>query len=388
MKRKRMNEKKGAIQTHYESTDAGTLAFDRNEAVEDEVLSCLEIVRQIRKDYKGVAAVQSGLEGIEAKLQNLRTSTAPEEQIREQLNELMKVPLGEDKSLRLDTFRKSGAKATVRSEEEYIEQVGKMVRNTANNTALLMLTYQNDTVLEALIKQLGEIDFSSYKALRHKMGELSESPHLWHYNEKKKAFLVEWLLPFQDQLGKPIEAMTEEEFQAALKKVEALRDQKLEEMTHLMVDADREPFRAYNRTMNPVINGKDDTFWGGTETRDEFIGLMNKLISRFSFSLEDRYLIFRTKDGGFCYLIGFADEAFDLAVTTADGKLGLYPHIKVFVDGGEGDYKELTLESSSSNAKVFYNSLKTAVVPFLRAAAVMVETELSDEMKGAFDMWL
>lgn len=383
-----MNEKNGDFQTHYQSTDAGTLAFDRNEAVEEEVLACLEIVRQIRKDYKGVAAVQSGLAGVETELQNLRVSTAPEEQIREQLQALMKVPLTDDKSLRLDTFRKSGTKATVHSEEEYIEHVNKMVRNTANNTALLLLTYPNDSVLEALLKELGQIDFSSYKALRLNMGNLSESPQLWHYNEKKKAFLVEWLTPFQQDLDKPIERMTEEEFQAALKKVEKLRDQKLEEMTHLMVDSDREPFRPYNRAMSPVINGRDDTFWGGTETRDEFIGLMNKLISRFSFSLEDRYLIFRTKDGGFSYLIGFADEAFDMAITTADGKLGLYPHVKVFVDSGEGEYKELTLESSSSNSKVYYNSLKTAVVPFLRAAAVMVETELSDELKGAFDMWL
>lgn len=383
-----MNEKKGAFQTQYQSTDAGTLAFDRNVAVEEEVLACLEIVRQIRKDYKGVAAVQSGLAGVETELQNLRVSTAPEEQIREQLQALMKVPLTEDKSLRLDTFRKSGTKATVHSEEEYIDHVNKMVRNTANNTALLLLTYPNDSVLEALLKELGQIDFSNYKALRLNMGKLSESPQLWHYNEKKKAFLVEWLTPFQQDLDKPIERMTEEEFQAALKKVEKLRDQKLEEMTHLMVDSDREPFRPYNRAMSPVINGRDDTFWGGAETRDEFIGLMNKLISRFSFSLEDRYLIFRTKDGGFSYLIGFADEAFDMAITTADGKLGLYPHVKVFVDSGEGEYKELTLESSSSNSKVYYNSLKTAVVPFLRAAAVMVETELSDELKGAFDMWL
>lgn len=383
-----MNEKNGDFQTHYQSTDAGTLAFDRNEAVEEEVLACLEIVRQIRKDYKGVAAVQSGLAGVETELQNLRVSTAPEEQIREQLQALMKVPLTDDKSLRLDTFRKSGTKATVHSEEEYIEHVNKMVRNTANNTALLLLTYPNDSVLEALLKELGQIDFSNYKALRLNMEKLSESPQLWHYNEKKKAFLVEWLTPFQQDLDKPIERMTEEEFQAALKKVEKLRDQKLEEMTHLMVDSDREPFRPYNRAMSPVINGRDDTFWGGTETRDEFIGLMNKLISRFSFSLEDRYLIFRTKDGGFSYLIGFADEAFDMAITTADGKLGLYPHVKVFVDSGAGEYKELTMESSSSNSKVYYNSLKTAVVPFLRAAAVMVETELSDELKGAFDMWL
>lgn len=383
-----MSEKNSTFTTHYSSADAGTLAFDRNEAVEGEILACLEIVRQIRADYKGNPQIESGLQGIESRLQNLRASKAPAEEVRKGLEELMQVPLGEDKSLRLEAFRKSAAKGAVASEEAYVTQVRKMVKNTLNNAALLMLNYPEDPVLTRFVEALRGLDLKDYRSLRYRMAEIGKSPQLWHYNDKKKAFLMEWLKPYLAKLDKPIEQMSEEEFQAALKKVERLRETRLEEMTHMMVDSDREPFRVYNHKMNPLINGRDETFWGGAEVRDEFIALMSKLISRFSFTLEDRYLIFRTKDGGFCYLIGFADEAFDLAITTKDGKLGLFPHLKVFVRNEADAYAEITMEFYNRNAKAYYSTLKTAVVPFLSASAVMVEQELSDALKSAFDMWV
>lgn len=121
-----MSEKNSTFTTHYSSADAGTLAFDRNEAVEGEILACLEIVRQIRADYKGNPQIESGLQGIESRLQNLRASKAPAEEVRKGLEELMQVPLGEDKSLRLEAFRKSAAKGAVASEEAYVTQVRKM----------------------------------------------------------------------------------------------------------------------------------------------------------------------------------------------------------------------------------------------------------------------
>ena len=383
-----MSEKNSTFTTHYSSADAGTLAFDRNEAVEGEILACLEIVRQIRADYKGNPQIESGLQGIESRLQNLRASKAPAEEVRKKLDDLMQVPLSEDKSLRLEAFRKSAAKGAMATEEAYVTQVRKMVKNTLNNAALLMLNYPEDPVLTRFVEALRGLDLKDYRSLRYRMAEIGKSPQLWHYNDKKKAFLMEWLKPYLAQLDKPIEQMSEEEFQAALKKVERLRETRLEEMTHLMVDSDREPFRVYNHKMNPLINGRDETFWGGAEVRDEFIALMSKLISRFSFTLEDRYLIFRTKDGGFCYLIGFADEAFDLAITTKDGKLGLFPHLKVFVRNEADAYAEITMEFYNRNAKAYYSTLKTAVVPFLSASPVMVEEELSATLKSAFDMWV
>ena len=381
-----MTEKKTDYPLLHASTEAGTLAFDRT-ALDGEISSCIEIVRQIRGDYKDQGDVVDGLRGLEDQLLELRTSKVPDATLREKLDGLMRVPLGGDKSLRLEAFRKSNSQAKVGSEADYVAQVRKMVRNTLSNAALLLLTHADDPVLTRLVDELKQLKLDDYTALRRHMAVYAKSPQLWQYNEKKKAFLLEWMRPFQGQLDKPIEQMTEAEFQAALRRVEALRDTRLQEMTHLMVQSDRTPFRVYNRSMNPLINGKDETFWGGAAVRDEFIALINKLITRFCFNLEDRYLIFRTKDGGFCYLIGFADEAFDQAITTQDGKLALYPHLKVFVKNNDDQLVELTMEFYQRNPKLYYNALKTSVVPFLRAAAIMVETELSPGIKGAFDMW-
>jgi hypothetical protein len=379
------SEKKTEYPSLFTSSQAGTLAFERT-ALDGEIAAALEIVRQIRGDYKDHAPLVDGLTGIEDKLLALRASRQGEPEKRKELEALMHVPLGEN-HLRLEAFRKSNAQAKVGSEAEYLTAVKKLVRNTLSNAALLLLQHPADPILTRMVDELKGLDLSDYTTIRRHMVQLSQSPQLWQYNEKKKAFLVEWLKPFQGALGKPIEEMSEEEFQAALRQVEQLRNTRLEEMTHLMVDSDRAPFRVYNRSMNPLINGRDETFWGGAEPRDEFIALLNKLITRFCFNLEDRYLVFRTKDGGFCYLVGFADEAFEQATTTRDGRLALYPHLKVFVKNNDEQYVELTMEFYNRNPRLYYSSLKTAVVPFLRAAAIMVETELSPAIKTAFDMW-
>ena len=381
-------EKKPAVRPQFASSTAGTLAFEVNLPLETEIRSCIELVAQLRKDYEGQTNIAEGLEGIENELRELRASKNSEEEIRASLESLMEVSLGEGKTIRLDAFRQSAAKSSLKSEEDYVTQVGKMLRNTRNNVAMLMLQDQGDEVLTGFMRNLESITETDYKTLKPLMSHLAKSPELSHYNEKKQLFLADWLRPFQDMLDLPIDQMTEEEFQEALKKVEDLRNNKLEEMTHMMVETDRKPFYRHNRTMSPLINGKDDTFWGGPEVRDEFLDLMNRLITRFSFSLEDRFLIFRTKERGFTYLFGFADEAFDEGLTTADGKLSLCPHLKVFLQLREEEYSELTLEMYNRNAKAYYSSLKTAVVPFLQSAATMVETELSEDIKRAFDMWM
>ena len=381
-------EKKPTVRPKFESSSAGTLAFEVNLPLEKKISSCIELVVQLRKDYEGQTGITEGLEGIESELRELRVSKSSEEEIHTRLESLMEVSLGEGKTIRLDAFRQSAAQSSLKSEEDYVTQVGRMLRNTRNNVAMLMLQDQDDEVLTGFMRNLEAITETDYKPLKSLMGELAKSPELSHYNEKKKSFLADWLRPFQDMLDLPIDQMTEEEFQEALGKVEELRNNKLEEMTHMMVESDRKPFYRHNRTMSPLINGKDDTFWGGPEVRDEFLELMNRLITRFSFSLEDRFLIFRTKERGFTYLFGFADEAFDEGITTADGKISLCPHLKVFLQLRADEYSELTLEMYNRNAKAYYSSLKTAVVPFLQSAATMVETELSEDIKRAFDMWM
>lgn len=365
----------------------GTLAFAGNQTVAEDIETYLEVVRQVRTDHSEDSTIVAGLDEIEIKLQALRVSTEPEETLREKLEALMQVPIAADRTLRLDAFRRSAARSRLSSVEDYAEQVQRMVRNTRNNIALLLLGAPEDGILKRFLKDLDELDLNDAQALRVRMATMSQSPQLWHYNERKKAFLADWLRPYQADLAKPIEEMSEEEFQTALKQVEQLREQRLEELTSLTVEKDREPFRPFNRTMDPVMNGRDEAFWGSAEARDEFVHFINLLIMRFSFSLEERFLVFRTRDGGFVYLVGVPDEAFADATLDAEGRLRLFPHLKVLVKSGER-YAEITLESYNRNRKAYYSTLRTAAVPFLTAASVMVETPLSEDIRAAFDMWV
>ncbi|MDH5751172.1 MAG: hypothetical protein OEZ59_01980, partial [Deltaproteobacteria bacterium] len=365
----------------------GALAFDTNKSLEEEVSAYLEVVRQLRKDYKDEQVILDGLKEIETKLQSLRVSAAPEKELRKSLEELMYVPLGEGRNLRLDAFRKKAAKNRLSNLTEYKNQVVKMVRNTRNNLAMLLLANPQDGILQKFMEHLESLDMSRPDLLKGEMETLGKSPQLWHYNKKKKSFLADWLRPYQDKLGVPIEDMTEEEFQAALKQVEDLRQTRFEDMTNLEIIKQRDLFRSFNRRMNPVINGRDEEFWGSEDVRDEFVRFINLLILRFSFNLEERFLVFRTNDSGFVYLVGFSDESFEKILTLEDGRVGLYPHLKVLLKVSDGSYKEITKESYSNNAKAFYSTMRTAVVPFLTSMAVVTEKELSEDIKNAFDIW-
>lgn len=382
-----MAEKKGTISTRYDTPTGGTLAFTRNAALEPEIMGYLETVRQLQEDYAAEPHVMEALRRVESGLQSLRIAEGDEAALRKRLAELVEVPVTPDRNIRLDAFRRTSARGPASSEESYLAQAEKLVRNTRSNTVLLLLNNPGDTVLERFLQKLQAIKFNDYRGVKQVMGEISQSPQLWHYNERKKAFLLDWLKPYEAELGKPVSELSGEELAAALRQVEGLRDKRLEEMTHLTVEHGVVEWRPHNRESNPLINGRDDAFWGGLETRDEFVALLTRLVTRFSFDLEERFQVFKTKDGGFAYLVGFADDAFDSAIATEDGKLALYPHLKVFVRAGE-DYRELTQAAYGDNRKAYYTSLRTAVVPFLKAVGIMVEMELSEELKGAFDMWV
>ncbi len=379
---------KGSFTTVYEPDETGTMAFTRRQEVEAEVATYLEVVEQLKQDFAEEPQVVEGLNEIQIKLGALRVATEPEEELHKQLQALIEVPFGPGKSLRLDAFRKKAAEAKLEDDEAYRDRVGRLVRNTQGNVTHLLLNWPDDNILQRFLKELKELDLKGdVRAVKTKMDEIGKSPHLWHYNEKKKEFLLEWLRPFQQELGKPVEELSEEELQACIRKVEELRNTKLEQMARMVVETDRAPFRVHNREMHPIMNGKTIDFWGSSAVRSEFIALLNKLITRFTLNLEDRFLLFKTSDGGFCYLVGFADQAFSEAVERKDGSLGIFPHLKVFLKDAEGSYNEIREELYGQNSTGYYRALKTAVVPFLSSMAVMVEHELSEDLKKAFDMW-
>ena len=379
-------EKKGGIQTQYESQDAGVLAFEAANEVATEISACIDLVKQLQTDFKADAAIVNGLKELDAKLQTLRFSKEPTEAVKSKLEALMIVPVAGDKSIRLDAFRKKASKP-VDSAEAYLDRVKRLIKNTRSNILLLLAAQPGDDKLTQLLNEL--INFKidgTHAELKERMEALAKNPTLTHYNTRKRAFLVEWLKPFQSKLGEAIETMTEERLMEAARQVESIRGIELKSIAKVTLDNNREPFRIYNREMHPVMNGKSADFWGSQEVRDEFIAIMNRLITRFSFNLEDRFLLFRTEDDGFVYLAGFADEALEHAVALKDGKYGLTPHLKVFLNRG-GTYQEIVAGNYKVNRAAYYRALKTAVVPFFAAIAPLLDMTLSEDLKSAFDMW-
>lgn len=382
-----MEEKKSGFQTVYESQDAGMLAFDTVADLATEIDACLQLVKQLQTDFKDDAGIVNGLKQLETQLQTLRFSKEPTEAVKAKLESLMQVPVAGQKTIRLDAFRKKASKP-VDSTQEYEERVKRLVKNTRANILLLLAAAPGDDKLTELMNEL--INFKvegSHAELKAKMEVLAKNPILVHYNTKKRAFLVEWLKPFQAKLGEPIEGMSEERLMEAARQVETIRAVELKAIAKVTLDNNRDPYRAHNRVIHPVMNGKSADFWGTQEVRDEFIAIMNRLITRFSFNLEDRFLIFRTEDNGFVYLVGFADEAIEHAVALKDGKYGLTPHLKVFLNRG-GEFQEIVAGNYKVNKQAYYRALKTAVVPFFVAIAPLLDMQLSDALKSAFDMWI
>jgi len=381
-------EKKGGFETVYDGAAAGVLTFEAGTALADEVSACLQLVKQLQTDFKDDAAIVTGLKQLEGDLHTLRFSKEPADKVKQKLDALMQLPVSGEKTIRLDAFRKKASKP-VDGAQEYQERVKRLVKNTRANILLLLAAAgSGDDKLTQLLNELIQFNPEQpFAELKARMEALAKNPLLVHYNQKKRAFLVEWLKPYQAKLGDKIEQMTEERLMEAARQVESIRSMVLKELAKVVLESNREPFKAYNRTMQPVMNGKTVDFWGTQEVRDEFIAIVNKMLTRFSFNLEDRFLLFRTEDGGFMYLVGFADEAVENAIELKDGKYGVTPHLKVFLSRG-GQLQEIVAGNYKVNRAAYYRALKTAIVPFFSAMAPLLDVTLSEELKSAFDMWV
>lgn len=213
-------DKGGGITTLYEE-GAGTLVFTRREEIDAEVLAYIDIIDQLKADYADDPQVVTGLADLESSLAALRVSTESEEALKKKLLALVEVPIAEGKTLHLDAFRKSTTTTTLKDSEAYRDRVKKLVANTEGNLTHLLITWPDDNIMQRFLKDLTELDMDGeIGQIKSYMDTLGKSPQLWHYTDKKKEFLVEWLRPFQEQFGKPIEQLSEEELQASIQKVE------------------------------------------------------------------------------------------------------------------------------------------------------------------------
>ncbi|MBF0350379.1 MAG: hypothetical protein HQM11_05075 [SAR324 cluster bacterium] len=380
---------KSAIETHYEKEDSGKVVFEERKDALAEISKYLELLVELKKSKDLDKALIPALDEIHFKLESLKFTDIPEKELHAKIKKYTRVPLGEGKFMHLSAFLSgTGEAKVVKSQQEYLDQVQKMIKNTMGNLTNLLIFKKEDEHLQAFFDDLQSMNNNTnYEDVKTRMDHLTMSGIIKHYNQIKLDFLKNWLAPFQAQLNKPIEQMTAEDMQGALHKVDGLKKKELEELGVRVTNEAYKEFRPYNRVMHELMNGKSADFWGSIECRDEFVDLMQKIINRFSFKLENHFLVFEMADKSIAYMIGFPDDAFKTAKKLKDGRTGMTPHMKVFFQTPDKKYKEMCKENAE-NTTQFYKTLRTAVVPFLSSMAMILGVELSQELKDVFEIWI
>jgi len=375
--------------SYVKKEDSGKVVFEARKDCLEEIDKYLDLIENLKKSEDLTKTLIPALEEIQYQIESLKYSDIPLAGVKKTINQYNRVPLGDGKFLHLSSFLSStGEQKIVDTSEEYLEEVEKMIQNTKANLTNLLIFKEDDESLRGFAEELDLMEGSQdYEWTKTRMEYLTMSGTIRHYNQVKLEFLKNWLAPFEEQLGKPIAEMTPNEVQQALIKVENLKKQELEDIgMHLNPELFGD-FRPYNRTMHELMNGENIDFWGFPEQRDEFIELIKKIINRFSFKLEDHYLIFQSADKKMAYLVGFPDPVYEDKKQLKGGKIGLIPHLKVFFVGEDGAFKELAKDQMETTSE-YYRFLKTAVVPFLASLSEIVEIRLSQDFKDVFDMWL
>ena len=380
---------KARIKTYFKKEDSGKVVFEERQDCLEEIDKYLNLIENLVKSEDIAEALIPSLEEIHYQIQSLKYSNIPLAEVKKKIIQYSRVPLGDGKFLHLSSFLSStGKQKIVKTEEAYLAQVQKMVENTKANLTNLLIFKEEDEHLKGFAEELEMIDGSrDYQSVKTRMEHLTMSGIIKYYNNVKLEFLRNWLAPFEEQLGKSVAEMSPHEIQSALSQVEGLKKQELDDIGMRMNPELFDDFRPYNRKMHELMNGENTDFWGFPDQRDEFVELIKKIINRFSFKLENHYLIFQSSDKKIAYLVGFPDSVYEGKKQLKGGKVGLIPHLKVFFASKDGSYKELTQDGFKITGE-YYRILKTAVVPFFASLSMIVDTPLSQSFKDAFDMWL
>ena len=379
----------GQIKTYFQKEDSGKIVFEERQDCLEEIDKYLTMIENLVKAEDIDEALIPSLQEIHYQIQSLKYSNIPLAEVKKKIATYSRVPLGDDKFMHLSSFLSStGEQKIVKTEEAYLAQVQKMVENTKANLTNLLIFKEEDEHLKGFADELEVIDGSrNYQSVKTRMEHLTMSGIIKHYNKVKLEFLRNWLAPFEEQLGQSIATMSANEIQSALTQVEGLKKQELDDIGMRLNPELFDDFRPYNRTMHELMNGENADFWGFPDQRDEFVELIKKIINRFSFKLENHYLIFQSADKQFAYLVGFPDTVYDGKKQMKGGKVGLIPHLKVFFASDDGSFKELD-KGGFEKSSEYYRILKTAVVPFLASLSMIVDAPLSQGFKDSFDMWL
>ncbi|MBF0351390.1 MAG: hypothetical protein HQM11_10190 [SAR324 cluster bacterium] len=371
----------GVIQTLYESREKKGIKLQFNPETAAEIESYITGLNDMAEAYKKVPEIVQGLNELKSKANALLISHASEDEIISGIRKLTTVQGPDGQKINVSSFGK-GKSQKVKDADEFKERTLKRIDQTIQNTVALM-QWKSDPTLGAFLQQARAIDRGlSGHEMDKLVKELIRSDSFQAYQSSKEAYIKEWLKPFQAELGRPIESLTEEELQEAMKRMKVVMKQRMTE-GNLIVHPNPDQFKDFNMKNHDMINGYDKTFWNNDLLIDEFIAFTQGVLSRFTFLLDKQFLVFQFRQEPYLYLIGFSHEAFVNAEQLEDGNLLIAPHIKAIIPGKENTYRELN-KTGFTSVGLYMDMLRETLKPFFSALAEKINFPLSKEFKQHF----
>lgn len=374
----------GVLQTLYESREKKGIAIAFNKEAAQEIEAYLTALEEMTNAYKDNAEILKRLNEIKAKANGFLISRMDEDEIISNIRKLTTLTGPSGEKLNIKSFHQARSQH-IKDANVYKQKTLKRIEQTITNGVTLSQFESGNTELEAFINSLRNIDQSlSGVNLDREMKKLIQTDGFKTYQKVKDNYIREWLRPLQEELGKPVEQLSQEEMQEAIKRMKIVMNQRLNE-GNLTVHPKSESFREFNQEDHDMMNGHAKEFWLNDPLIDEFIEFTQAVLNRFTFMLDKQFLVFQFKSEPYLYLIGFSYSALSKANTSNDGSLLITPHIKAIIQSKDQSYRELSMGGFQSMG-LYIDVLKETVKPFLQSLAKKINFEFSKEFKQHFRM--
>lgn len=378
-----MAQQIGVIQTLYDSREKKGIKVKFNPQIAAEIETYLTGLEGLIETYKDKPEIVQGLSEVKVKANALLISNTPEDEIIGKIRKMTTVKGPDGRKMNITAFGK-GKSLQVNDESVFKERTLKRLNQTIQNTMALMQWDSENKDLGGFLADLRNIDQNlSGRELDKLVKSIVNSEYFSAYQKSKEAYLREWLKPFQDELGKPVESLTQEELQEAMKRMKIVMKQRLNE-GNLVIHPNSDDFKDFNAHDHDMVNGNEKSFWLNDLLIDEFINFTQAVLSRFTFLLDKKFLVFQFKNEPYLYLIGFSHDAFLNAEQSDDGSLLITPHAKPIMQRDK-TYREVN-KSGFPSVGLYTDVLKDTLKPFLIALAEKIGFEFSKEFKMHFRM--
>ncbi|MGK5091513.1 hypothetical protein WDW89_05780 [Deltaproteobacteria bacterium TL4] len=373
----------GPMKTLYESREKKGIKIDFNPEVASEIENYLGGMEVMLETYQENEEIVRGLKELKAKASSLLISHSSEEEIIKGIRQLTSIKGPDGKQMNISSFgRKS---ATTKDADKFKERTVKLLKQTNQNTIALMQWDSKNKELAKFLGVIKEIDLNIPPIeLDKKVKELLKSDGFRAYQAVKESYIKEWLKPFQEELGKPIEALSQEELQEAMKRMKIVMKQRMTE-GNLIVTPDSEKFKDFNVHDHDLVNGNEKKFWLNEILIDEFIAFTQAVLTRFTFLLDKQFLVFQFRNEPYLYLIGFSHDAFINAEQGADGTMIISPHVKPIIPGKDKTYRELS-QTTFPSVGLYTEMCRETLKPFFMSLGEKIGFVFSKEFKQHFRM--